>query len=74
MKALKAALMTRSGIAKEPLSAAKLFTDRVQGSQERVGDYGMALKKAFKEVFPDELVTSAVLLQRSLTGLSPAIT
>ena len=74
MKALKAALMTQSGIAKEPLSAAKLFTDRVQGSQERVGDYGMALKKAFKEAFPDELVTSAVLLQRSLTGLRPAIT
>ena len=48
MKALKAALLTRSGIAKEPLSAAKLFMDRVQGSQERVGDYGMALKKAFK--------------------------
>ena len=74
MKVLKVALMTRSGIAKEPLSAAKLFTDRVQGSQERVGDYGMALKKAFKEAFPVELVTSAVLLQRFLTGLRPAIT
>ncbi|KAL5518084.1 hypothetical protein EMCRGX_G003762 [Ephydatia muelleri] len=30
MKALIVTLMTRSGIAKEPLSAAKLFTDRVQ--------------------------------------------
>jgi len=49
MKVLKTALMVRSGVAKEPLTAAKLFTDRVQGSQERVGDYGMALKKAFKE-------------------------
>ena len=74
MKALKAALLTRSGIAKEPLSAAKLFMDRVQGSQERVGDYGMALKKVFKEAFPDELVTSAVLLQHFLNGLRPVIT
>lgn len=74
MKVLKTALMVRSGVAKEPLTAAKLFTDRIQGSQERVGDYGMALKKAFKEAFPDELVTSAVLLQRFLTGLRPAIT
>ena len=74
MKALKTALLTRSGIAKEPLSAAKLFMDRVQGSQERVGDYGMALKKTFKEAFPDELVTSAVLLQHFLNGLRPAIT
>eukprot|EP00731_Ephydatia_muelleri_P029836 Em0021g359a len=52
----------------------KLLDKQVQGSQERVGDYGMALKKAFKEAFPDELVTSAVLLQRFLTGLRPAIT
>ena len=69
MKVLKAALMTRSGVAKEPLTAAKRFTDRSQGRQERVVDYAMALKKAFKEAFPDELVTSAVLLQRFLTGL-----
>ena len=31
----------------------------------------MALKKAFKEAFPDELVTSAVLLQHFLNGLCP---
>ena len=47
MKALKAVLITRSGITKELLTAAKLFMDRVQGSQERVGVYVMTLRRKF---------------------------
>lgn len=40
---------------------------------ERIVDNAHALKKLFKIAYPGEEMTSAVLLQRFLTGLQPEI-
>ena len=49
--------------------ARRKFSDTIVNDLSRI----FCWEKAFKEAFPDELVTSAVLLQRFLTGLRPAI-
>ena len=71
--ALKQSLAERAGIAKDPLSAAKLFAVRDQQQQEKVADYVVELRKLFTEAYPTEDVTSTVFLQRFLSGLSPPI-
>ena len=67
---LRKALMDRAGISKDPLVSAKVFSERRQGAQETVKDFEGALKKLFKEAYPEETVsTSGVLRQRFLAGL-----
>ena len=62
---LRKALMDRAGISKDPLASAKVFSERRQGEQETVTDFEGALKKLFKEAYPEETAsTSGVLRQR----------
>ena len=68
---LKQALERKAGIKKDPLVAAKYFNSHHQDDRERVVDYAIQLRKAFKEAYPDESVGSAVLLQTFLSGLRP---
>ena len=42
---------------------------RRQGPQERVADFATALQKLFMQAYPEEKVTSSVLLQQFLMGL-----
>ena len=49
------------------------FMTRNQGSAEEVSDYVEELKKLFMEAYPKEASTSAILLQRFITGLRTSI-
>ena len=73
LKLLKAALQDRAGKKEDPLAASKDFNERNQSVDERVADYASSLKKLFKIAYPEEEMTSAVLLQKFLTGLRPEI-
>jgi len=73
LNAIKKALMEKSGLAKDSLSAGRLFITRDQGAQEKVTDFADELKKLFVQAYPDEATTSAILLQRFLTGLRTPI-
>lgn len=70
---LKGALTQRAGLKKDALTAARTFVQRIQQPQEKVVDFVSALKKLFKEAYPEENLTSTVLLQRFMTGLRPTI-
>lgn len=70
---LKDALQERAGTKEDPLLASKNFNQRTQGHDEEVADFAASLKKLFKSAYPREAMTSAVLLQRFLTGLRPEI-
>ena len=70
---LKAALQEKAGKKEDPLMASRSFNQRNQGQNEKVTDFADALKKLFKTAYPGEAITSAVLLQRFLTGLRPEI-
>ena len=54
---------------RDPLSAGQLFMTRHQLPGEKVSDFASELKKLFVESYPSEETTSAVLLQRFMTGL-----
>jgi len=73
LKLLRAALEERAGKKEDPLVASKNFTQRNQREGERVSDFTSSLKQLFKTAFPQEAMTSAVLLQRFLTGLHSEI-
>ena len=60
---LKKALMRQAGLLRDPLTAGQSFMTRRQGSSESVNDFAMDLKRLFVESYPDEEVTSAILLQ-----------
>ena len=66
---LHAALIAASGLLEDPLSAAKSFTARDQRTDEKVADFASAIKKLFRQAYPEERAASKVLLQRFLTGL-----
>ena len=70
---LKAALLDKSGKKEDPLVASRCFNQRNQSQDEKVADFSDALKKLYKSAYPGESLTSAVLLQRFLTGLHPEI-
>jgi len=70
---LKAALQERVGIKEDHLVASRHFNQRNQGHDEKVTDFAAALKKLYRNAYPREAMTSAVLLQRFLTGLRPEI-
>ena len=65
---LKSALEKASGRTEDPLAAARAFVARDQGPSESIDEFSSALKKIFKQGYPSEATTSAVLLQRFLTG------
>jgi len=70
---LKAFLLAKSGLARDPLTSSQLFISRSQNPGEKVSDFVVALKTLFKEAYETEETTSAILLQRFLTGLLPPI-
>ena len=74
LRVLKAALMTKAGLSQDPLTAGRAFTTRHQGPQERVADFATALRKLFTQAYPEEKVTSSVLLQQFLTAIFPHTT
>ena len=69
----KKALLESAGILRDPLTAGQAFMSRHQLTGETVRDYATNLRKLFTESYPGEEQTSAILLQRFLTGLSPSI-
>ena len=73
LKKLKTALMEKTGLAQDPLTAGKLFMTRSHRPAEKVADFMSDLKKLFKRAFPNKELTSGVLLQRFMTGLTPRI-
>lgn len=74
LKKMKEALMEKAGIGKDRLMAGKAFISRCQQPGEKVDDFCGELKSLFKLAYPGEaLLTSEVLLQRFLTGLTPSL-
>ena len=71
---LKSTLEKAAGVVEDPLTAARAFVSRDQGPQESVKDFAAVLRRLFKQAYPEEPLTSSVLLQRFLTRLLPAIT
>ena len=69
LRALKTALMMKAGIGQDPLTAGRAFGTRRRGPQERAADFATALLKLFFQAYPEENVTSSILLQQFLTGL-----
>ena len=70
---LKSFLMTKVGLVRDPLTSSQLFMLRSQRRGERILDYAADLKKLFTEAYETENSTSAILVQRFLTGLLPPI-
>ena len=66
--------MRQASLLRDLLTAGQSFMTRHQGSSESVNDFATDLKRLFVESYPNEEITSAILLQRFLTGLLPAIT
>ena len=69
MKLLKTALMMRAGLIKDPITAGKIFISCCQHANDKAEGFTNFLRKLFKQAYPDEEVTSGILLQRLLTGL-----
>lgn len=72
-KKLHAALLRNTGPAEDSLFTTKAFVSHNQQLDERVADFASAFKKLFHQAYPNEWVTSTILLQRFLTGLWPPI-
>ena len=73
LQLVKTALMEKTGLMEDPLTAGKLFMARCQHTDEKVADFAVSLKKLFKQAYLDEALTSGILLQRFVTGLLPTI-
>ena len=73
MERLKKSLTIKAGIGEDPLVTARDFQVRTQGPTEKAADFISDLRKKFKRAYPGEELTSAVLLQKALTGLRPEI-
>ena len=65
--------MMRAGLARDPLTAGKIFISRCQLPGEKAEDFENDLKKIFKQAYPEEELTSGILLQRFLTGLVASV-
>ena len=70
---MKTALMEKTGLMQDPLTAGKLFMAHCQHTDEKVADCAVSLKKLFKQAYPDEALLSGILLQRFVIGLLPTI-
>ena len=66
---LKKVLMRQAGLLSDPLAAGQSFMAHQQGLSKNVYDFAMDLKRLFVESYPDEEITSVILLQQFLTGL-----
>ena len=55
--------MHQAGLLRDPLTAGQLFMLRCQGPGKSISDFVTDLKRVFVESYPDEQVTSAILLQ-----------
>ena len=73
LPALKKTLIRQAGLLRDPLTASQSFMSRRQAPGEKVSDFAVDLQKFFTESYPGEATTPAILLQRFLTGLLPAI-
>ena len=56
-------LMHQAWLLRDPLTAGQLFMLRCQGPGKSISDFVTDLKRLFVESYPDEQVTSAILLQ-----------
>ena len=65
--------MEISGLIKDALLAGCLFITRDQGPLEKVINFAKEPKKLFAQAYPSEATSSAILLQRFLTGLQSYI-
>ena len=63
---LKTLLMTIAGLAQDSLASSQIFMTRTWYPEEKVS---MELKRLFKDAYWSDYYTSAILLQRFLTGL-----
>ena len=66
---LKSLLMTKAGLVRDSLASSQIFMTRTQYPEEKVSDFAMELKRLFKDAYSSDDYTSAILLQRFLTGL-----
>ena len=73
LELLKSMFMKKAGLVCDSLTASKLFMSRCQGPHEKVTEFLAGLKELFKEAYPVEQLTSTILLERFLMGLSPRI-
>ena len=73
LEQLKSTLMAKAGLSHDSLTASKLFMSQHQGPEEKVAGFLAELKQLCREAYPTEELTSAILLQRFLTGLCPKI-
>lgn len=70
---LKTLLMAKAGLVRDSLASSQIFMTRTQYPEEKVSDFAVELKRLFKEAYASDDYTSAILLQRFLTGLHPPI-
>ena len=73
LRAVKQALMQKSGLVKDPLLTGRLFITRDQGLTKKVAEFAEELKKLFIQAYPTEALMSAILLQHFITGLRAPI-
>ena len=73
LTALKKALMSKAGLIKNPLVAAKEFITRMQQEGETVSRFAGDLKLLFSQAYLSENSTSGIMLQWFLTGLRPSL-
>lgn len=66
---LKTLLMAKAGLVRDSLASSQIFMTRTQYPEEKVSDFAVELKRLFKEAYSTDDYTSAILLQRFLTGL-----
>jgi len=73
LEQLKSSLMEKARLKQDSLAASRIFMSHTQRPGEKVSDFAVELKKHFKEAYPEEQLTSAILVQRFLTGLLPKV-
>ena len=66
---MKTLLMMKAGLVRDSLASSQMFMTRTQYPEEKVSDFAVELKRLFKEACSSDDYTSAILLQRFLTGL-----
>lgn len=60
-------------LCRDPLEAGRLFLVHSQLEHEKVTEYAMSVTKLFRQAYPEESVTSGILLLRFVMGLKTAI-
>ena len=73
LERLKTLLMTKAGLVRDSLTSSQMFMTRTQYQDEKVSDFAVELKRLFREAYASDDYSSAILLQRFLTGLHPSI-